>query len=202
MNPVHHPVVPPSTAGSLEAEPHALVLADGLVVGGLAGLLTLASVQWAPWLVMEIVGFLTAPTLLGVSVIGPPGALAAPVAIVVGSMLLYAAYALVILVDHRIASHFEHEVVAAVAAGQEVLRNVDSVVVGNSLDRLPRGYQTQKRKLRHRLPSGGFDIRQFDAPLLIPMTAQEALLLEQPEMLVDGAVRGVAELSANLTVSR
>ncbi len=137
MNPVHDPVVPHSTSESLQTEPHGLVLADGLVAGGLAGLLTLAAAQWAPWLVMEIVGFLAAPVLLGVSVIEPPGALAAPVAIVVGSMLLYAAYALVIFRSRSVAAAMAwiggilllHAVCLIVWTGSAIAGLIDSLPI-------------------------------------------------------------------------
>ncbi len=74
-----------------------LLIADGAIAGALAGSATLVSLWWAPWWVLEIVGFLTAPVLLVMHFLPPQGALATAIVLVVGTMILFCAYAEAIL---------------------------------------------------------------------------------------------------------
>ena len=70
---------------------------DGLLGGAVPGLATLAVLYLAPWWLIGVAGFLTAPVLLATFVVRPPGMETMWIAIVGGSMLLYAGYVALIL---------------------------------------------------------------------------------------------------------
>ncbi len=74
-----------------------LPIADGAVAGALAGSATVAALFWAPWWALEVVGFLTAPVLLVMQLVGSQGELASAIAIVGGTIALYCIYAEAIL---------------------------------------------------------------------------------------------------------
>ena len=71
---------------------HRQLVADGLLIGGIAGLVNLAAIHIGPWWLVELTGFLTAPVLLATSLVNAPGELVAAITLVMGSMLLYGAY--------------------------------------------------------------------------------------------------------------
>lgn len=85
-----------NTARTAVAHPRLVLLADGVVGGGLTGLITLAAVAWAPGELAAIAAFLTAPAVLATCLLHLPGGPAAAGAIVGGSMLLYGAYAWIV----------------------------------------------------------------------------------------------------------
>jgi hypothetical protein len=102
------------------------------------------------------------------------------------------------LLDHRVALHLEHEVVAD-AASKEMLWNGDTLVCRDRLDWPASGNGAEKWNL-----TSGFAlaIDDFDPSLLVPVPTQVALALKELQMLVNGSVRGVAEAIADLTMSR
>jgi hypothetical protein len=75
------------------------VLAGGMTLGAAAGLGTIAAISGASGLIVQAVAFFTSPLLLGVvhTHLSRP---VAQVTLVLGSMLLYAAYALVVFDRH------------------------------------------------------------------------------------------------------
>ena len=86
-------------------------------------------------------------------------------------------------------------------AGQEVGRDAEPLVAVQGLDRLAGRDQAVEGELLvgPRAPArDGAD--ELDATLLVPVTAQEALLLEELQVLVDRAVRRVAEAGTDLAM--
>ena len=69
------------------------LITEGLLVGAIAGVINMAAIFLAPWWVVELTGFLTAPVLLASAFVQLPGDLTAALMLVVGSMGLYAGYA-------------------------------------------------------------------------------------------------------------
>ncbi len=66
---------------------------DGVLLGGIAGIITIAAMYLAPWWLVVIAGFLSSPVLLVTSLVGPSGDVFASGAVVLGSVLLYVSYA-------------------------------------------------------------------------------------------------------------
>ena len=84
---IHGPVLDKRTR-SIQRQ----LVAEGLLVGAIAGLVNLAAIHLAPWWLVELTGYLTAPVLLATSLVNAPGELAAATALVMGTALPYATY--------------------------------------------------------------------------------------------------------------
>jgi hypothetical protein len=107
------------------------VLAGGLAVGAAAGLSTIAAIHWASWGCVQLVAFLTSPILAATLPLELPAAVVRPT-VLLGSMLLYAGYALAVI-DLR-AWHFRWTWALAILAAHGALL---IVWVGRILSALP-----------------------------------------------------------------
>ncbi len=68
-------------------------IAEGAVAGAVGALATLAALAWAPMWLTGCVAFFTAPVLLATHLLSPHDAMLGSIALVGGSMLLFAVYA-------------------------------------------------------------------------------------------------------------
>ena len=105
------------------------------------------------------------------------------------------------LLDHRLAHHPQHVVIAP-ARAQEMAGHGHPVVAGEGLDGTAGGDPAEVRQVALRRLRAGDGADQLDAPLLVPVAAQEALLLQQLQVLVRRAVGGEPETLADLPVGR
>ena len=101
-------------------------------------------------------------------------------------------------VDHRVADDAQ-DVVVVDGTVQQLRRHRQALVAGQRFDGASGGDEAEERELRRdRLFAG----RQAQAALLVLLAGEVTLLAQQSQVLVDGAVRGVAEAVADLAVRR
>ena len=105
------------------------------------------------------------------------------------------------VVDHRVPFHLEDVVPAGRAALEQVLRYRQVVDARHCLDRPAGGDPAvEGNGVRRRTPAAQRLLRQLQAALLVPAAAQVALLPQELQVFVDGAVGPIAETAADLQV--
>ena len=105
------------------------------------------------------------------------------------------------VVDHRVTFHLEHIVPAGRTAREQVLGDGQVVYAGHRLDRLSgRDPAVEGNGERRRTTGTERLLGQLEAALLVPAAPKVALLPQQLEVLVDGAVGAVAEPAPDLQV--